>query len=215
MLSSWDVSQLSKLLNLLQIVNDLHFLVTAQKLQTSLQSSLCVPDNKIQFTSIRYDMWKRLTGLSGHSWVFSACLRYQDRRVGGGTAWHSRTRIDFETNRGAFSLWDVYLVAWGDWTWVSLHSNLTVCKEGCSPTPCLLCKKQSCLTCKRVKPGLQTWFRFSGGAEPARPQDQKGHPSLIYCLYPISAHLFPQQMLWADFMLYLMAQGFTSPVCCL
>lgn len=117
--------------------------------------------------------------------------------------------------RGGFSLWDVYLVAWGDWTWVSLHSNLTVCKEGCSPAPCLLCKKQSCLTCKRVKPELQTWFRFSGGAEPARPQDQKGHPSLIYCLYPISAHLFPQQMLWADFMLYLMAQGFTSPVCCL
>lgn len=58
MLSSWDISQLSKLLNLLQIVNDLHFLITAQKSHTSLQSSLCVPDKKTQFTSIRYDMWK-------------------------------------------------------------------------------------------------------------------------------------------------------------
>jgi len=100
MLSSWDVSELSKLLNLLQIVNDLHFLITDHKLHITLQSSLCVFDDKTQFACIRHDVWTRLTGLSGRStWMFSACLRYQNRRVGGGTAWHSKSHTDFETKR--------------------------------------------------------------------------------------------------------------------
>lgn len=55
MLSSWNISELSKLLNLLQLVSDLHFLVTAHKLGRTLQSSLHVFENT-QFTCIRYDM---------------------------------------------------------------------------------------------------------------------------------------------------------------
>lgn len=116
-LSSWDISELSKLLNLLQIVNDLHFLINPHKLCISLQSSLCVFGKKTRFTCIRYDMWKRFTGLSGHStWMFSACFRYQNRRVGGGTAWHSRTHMVLKPRVG-FSLWEAYFIAWGNWTY--------------------------------------------------------------------------------------------------
>lgn len=60
MLSSWDISELSKLLNLLEIVNDLHFLITAHKLRISLRNSPCVFDRKTQFTCISYDIGKRL-----------------------------------------------------------------------------------------------------------------------------------------------------------
>lgn len=97
---------------------------------------------------------------------------------------------------------------------VSLHSNLTVCKESCSSPPCLLCKKQSCLTCKKSSQNYKQDLGFQAVLS-LQGHKIKKNPSLIYCLYPISAHLFPQQMLWADFMLYLIAQGFTGPVGCL
>lgn len=62
---------------------------------------------------------------------------------------------------------------------VSLHSHLIVCKESCSFPPHPLCKKQSCLTCKKVKSELQTWFSFSDSPEPARLQCQKGSFSYL------------------------------------
>lgn len=72
MLSSRDISELSKLPKLLPVVNDLlpSFLITARKLHVSFQSSPCVFDKMMQFTYILYDMWKRPTGLLGHStWI--------------------------------------------------------------------------------------------------------------------------------------------------
>lgn len=152
MLSSWDMSELSKLLNLLQIVNDLHFLVTAHKLHISLQSSLCVFLIR-RHNSLVLDMtcWRALLYCQV---VPPGCFQHvSDTRTG---EWED------ELLDTAEHTWILKPKEWGlvcgkciSWLEVTgrivsafFHSSLTVCRESCSSPPCLPCKKQSCLTCE-------------------------------------------------------------------
>lgn len=91
-----------------------------------------------------------------------------------------------------FSLWDMWLEVTGHV--VSLHNNLTVCRKNCSSPPCLLCKKQSCLTCKKSSQNYKDDLVFQTVLS-LQGHRIKKDPSLIYCLYPITVHCFPQQML--------------------
>lgn len=150
-LSSWDVSELGKLLNLLQIVNDLHLLITAHKLCISLQNTLGVLDKKTLFTCIRYDMCKRLLDCQV---VPPGCFqRVSGTRTG---EWEEEL-LDTAEHTWILKPKERDLVCGKHISWLEvtgrivsafLRSSLTVRKESCSSSPHPPHKKQSCLTCE-------------------------------------------------------------------